>query len=207
MPRILTLSMLAALLLVSLSVPIAAQAIQAETGGMPLAPSGADITLLGCPRPGVKDIYVAPGDGHTIFDWLLPGTCVFFDKRSSDNQWIHIDPSESQVRVPGWVRADQVVLEANLESLPLVEIFSRVDNSVQACVVNTPSLNIRNGPGTRWREAGHLLEGECFDLDGRNSDKSWAKFGRGWVSTYYLQISGDLASLPVVKAPPPDLSD
>ena len=207
MPRILTLIILAALLLVSLSIPIAAQAIQPETGGMPLSPSGADITLLGCPCPGVQNIYVAPGDLQTVFDWLLPGTCVYFDKRSSDNQWIHIAASESRVRVPGWVRSNQVVLEANLESLPLVEILSRVNTGIQACVVNTPSLNIRNGPGTRWREVGHLLEGECIDLDGRNSEKSWAKFGRGWVSTYYLQISGNLASLPVVKAPPPDLSD
>jgi hypothetical protein len=157
----------------------------------------------GCPVPEVQGIFAAPGDSGVAVDWLLQGTCVVFDARTQDSAWVRISAGESQVGHPGWVKAANLVLAPGLEDLP--SYASLLENDLfRACVTQADSLNIRHGPGTNYLEIGHLLEGDCVDLTGRNADASWAVYDKGWLSTRYLQVEGNLYDLPVVVPPSPD---
>lgn len=73
--------------------------------------------------------------------------------------------------------------------------------------VTTAGLNVRSGPTTFHPILGALLGGTEVDLLARNADSSWfiVPYGlsQGWVSGFYLTISGDVNSLEVRTAPPP----
>lgn len=74
----------------------------------------------------------------------------------------------------------------------------------------TEVLNVRRGPGTHYLVMGQLQQNDVVEIVGRNADSSWLQIvyptgtiGRGWISASYAQVSGSLASIPVVEAPPP----
>jgi uncharacterized protein YgiM (DUF1202 family) len=160
--------------------------------------------LTGCPISPIQPIYAVPGDEASIMDWLLEGTCVSFDARSSDSQWLRIMASESQVSHPGWVPVSGVTPKSEIEPLLVVEIQA-ITPYIKGCVIRANSLNIRTGPGTGYFEIGHLLKDECVELTGRSADSYYVRFKRGWLSTLYLQVvNGNLHMLPVVKAGPPE---
>lgn len=70
-------------------------------------------------------------------------------------------------------------------------------------------LNVRRGPGTHYPVMGQLQRNDAVEIAGKNADNSWLQIvyptgtiGRGWISVSYAQVSGSLASVPVVEAPP-----
>jgi hypothetical protein len=74
-------------------------------------------------------------------------------------------------------------------------------------------LNVRKGPGTNYPVIGQLEQNDVVEIVGKNADSSWLQIvyptgtiGRGWISVSYAQVSGSLASIPVVEAPPPPTS-
>jgi len=76
--------------------------------------------------------------------------------------------------------------------------------------ITAEALNVRRGPGTNYPVSGQLQQNEVVEIVGKNADSSWLQIvypagtiGRGWVSVSYAQVSGSLASIPVVEAPPP----
>lgn len=75
------------------------------------------------------------------------------------------------------------------------------NTTIKGCV-NVSSLNLRSGPGVNYDALGYLLKDQCIVLQGRNSDGSWVAFKDGWVSTYYLDISGSVKSLPLATNKP-----
>jgi uncharacterized protein YgiM (DUF1202 family) len=71
-------------------------------------------------------------------------------------------------------------------------------------------LNVRRGPGTNYPVIGQLQENDIVEISGKNADSSWLQIvyptgtiGQGWIFASYAQVSGSLASIPVVEAPPP----
>lgn len=69
--------------------------------------------------------------------------------------------------------------------------------------VNTPKLNIRNGPGAGYAVLGTVSQGSTITLLGRNADSSWAfirtaSLLEGWSSTLFLTTTIQLSSLPVL---------
>ena len=91
-------------------------------------------------------------------------------------------------------------------STPRPSLTREPDPTVQACF-NLVGLNVRAGPGVEHKDIGGLTSGQCVTLDGRNTDGSWARIRSsdsanaprgGWVSTGYLDFSGDVLDLPVV---------
>ncbi len=71
-------------------------------------------------------------------------------------------------------------------------------------------LNVRRGPGTNYLVIGQLQQNDVVEIVGKNADGSWLQIvyptgtiGRGWMSASYAQVSGSIASVPVVEAPPP----
>jgi uncharacterized protein YgiM (DUF1202 family) len=201
-PKILKI-ILVTLLLVAGALPLTSYAMRGLSWMIFNKSPETEAAILGCPIPAAQEIYAVPGDPNTVIDWLLQGTCVVFDARTQDNAWVRISAQEQQVSHAGWVEASYVVLTPGWDNLTSVA-YTPVKTGFKACVIQADSLNIRNGPGTKYFEIGHLLEGDCISITGRNAENSWAVFEKGWLSTRYLQVSGDLHLLPVVADPPPD---
>ncbi len=76
---------------------------------------------------------------------------------------------------------------------------------VAACVIGR-TLKLRSQPTTASTILGGLLAGTCVKVFGTNSQGDWAYIqsdkGTGWVSMQYLELSGDIAQLPVLPAAP-----
>lgn len=67
--------------------------------------------------------------------------------------------------------------------------------------VNTSSLRVRSFPRTDSTILDGLVKGDCVSVSGRNRDASWVRIStngiNGWVSSIYLDISGDIEQLQV----------
>ncbi len=63
------------------------------------------------------------------------------------------------------------------------------------------TLNVRSGPGVSYAVIGRLVGGQGVVLIGRDRAASWAQLqygsGAGWVNARYLQINGDITTLPI----------
>jgi uncharacterized protein YgiM (DUF1202 family) len=74
-------------------------------------------------------------------------------------------------------------------------------------LVNVPSLNVRQGPGTNYAAVGTLVQGDQVQIVGHNADSSWWAIsyanGTGWVIASLVIAEGDVSQVPLVAAPPP----
>lgn len=206
MYRNLKVCLLVVFILLTALAPLTSFAMRGAPTIKSLNPFSEGQTRLGCPIPAIQNIYSEPGKVDAIADWLLQGVCVAFEARSPDKVWIKISEQEKQVSYPGWVESSLMALEPGWENLSEIP-YPPVDGQIKACVILANSLNIRTGPGTNYREIGHLLKDDCVILTARIAGSGWAAFERGWLSTLYLQAYGNLHDLPVVKTPPPDFTD
>ncbi|MBI5957471.1 MAG: SH3 domain-containing protein [Chloroflexi bacterium] len=72
-------------------------------------------------------------------------------------------------------------------------------------LVNTTSLNIRQGPGTNYPAVGSLVQGERVQIVGRSGDSQWwavtYRGGTAWVLAQLTQVEGDISQIPLVAAP------
>jgi hypothetical protein len=73
-------------------------------------------------------------------------------------------------------------------------------------VVNTAALNLRSGPDTVYDVLGVLKQGDPLKVTGKCPAGDWLKViapGRqeGWVACSLLQVSVDMAGVPVIQAP------
>lgn len=69
--------------------------------------------------------------------------------------------------------------------------------------VTTGQLNVRTGPGPGYGSRATLSQGDVVTLLGRDSARSWlfvrtASGVQGWVSSFYIQATVPLTSLPVL---------
>ena len=169
--------------------------------------------IKGCPTLPVEKILTEALSEALVVDYLLQGTCVAFDARSQDNLWLRIAATERQVSIPGWVPAASILLEQQIEQLVVVQTpLSTVnavaaENTITGCVILANSLRVRTGPSTGYFTIGALLKDECIKLNGRNAENTWARFEKGWVSSFYLKVNGKLRTLPVVKAGLPEFAE
>lgn len=75
-----------------------------------------------------------------------------------------------------------------------------------SAVVTARGLNVRAGPGPGYQRLGAVGQGTQLILDGRNRSGTWVH-GRapeagleGWLSNGYMDIAGDVMTLPVIEA-------
>ncbi len=66
----------------------------------------------------------------------------------------------------------------------------------------TDVLNIRAGPGLNYAVKGQLQEGDTITIVGKSADGIWWQCNRGWVSSTYIQVTGDASTVPVSTPPP-----
>lgn len=91
------------------------------------------------------------------------------------------------------------------------EIFepTQITISFTGCV-NISSLRVRSLPSTNSNILDGLVQGDCVLVSGRNRDASWVRIssnrGTGWVSSSYLDISGDIEQLQIFDVSPQKFS-
>lgn len=77
-----------------------------------------------------------------------------------------------------------------------------VQSQAGYAIVNTDNLSLRTGDGPRYEKVGVLDGGTELIVLGRNNDRSWwyVQVGglRGWVSSEFLVMRGNLTDVPVV---------
>jgi uncharacterized protein YraI len=93
-------------------------------------------------------------------------------------------------------------------TLPAVDVPPGLPICVEPTATFTVNANCRSGPGTAYAAAASVLEGASAEIVGKNADGSWLMVrssggGACWVSASTLAACGDLASVPVMQAPPP----
>jgi uncharacterized protein YraI len=65
------------------------------------------------------------------------------------------------------------------------------------------NLNLRAGPSTTYTVLRVIPINSTVQLVGRNGDGSWLKIPDGWISSQFVQTSGNIQNLPVIPAPEP----
>jgi hypothetical protein len=72
-------------------------------------------------------------------------------------------------------------------------------------------LNVRRGPGVDYAVLGYLRAGQAAAVVGINGDGTWLQIvyppapdDRGWIARRYVEVHGDLASVPAVVPPTPE---
>ena len=95
-----------------------------------------------------------------------------------------------------------------LTALPTKTSTQTVPSNLVACVT-AQSLWVRSGPGIGFDKLGYLRNAECVGIDARNNDGSWLRITslweqrmHGWVSALYLEIDGEVSTLPVSDPDP-----
>lgn len=74
--------------------------------------------------------------------------------------------------------------------------------------VKVATLNVRSGPGKAYPILGTLAKGDVVDATGRSADRAWLVIqyqgADGWIANLKANVSvtGDIRTLPVIKAPP-----
>jgi dipeptidyl aminopeptidase/acylaminoacyl peptidase len=73
--------------------------------------------------------------------------------------------------------------------------------------VTAYSLNVRTGPGTAYPIVGGLSLDDVVEVVGKNAAGDWLQIAyngqEGWVAAAYVDLTGSLAVVPEVSAPPP----
>lgn len=79
---------------------------------------------------------------------------------------------------------------------------------LKACVT-AHALNVRAGPGIGHKIIGGISNSKCILIDARNASGEWIRIKSsewqnappgGWVSAYYLKITGNVTALPIRQA-------
>jgi hypothetical protein len=113
----------------------------------------------------------------------------------------------------GWVSDPATVIVHVVEGVtaapPTTPTSATLPPGVPWATITAGVLNVRRGPGTHYPVMGQLQRNDAVEVAGKNADSSWLQIvyptgtiGRGWISVSYAQVSGSLASIPVVEAPP-----
>jgi hypothetical protein len=102
------------------------------------------------------------------------------------------------------------VVEEATAATPTIPPGGTLPPGAPGATITASVLNVRKGPGTNYPVIGQLQQNDVVEIVGKNADGSWLQIvyptgtiGRGWISAFYAQVSGSLASIPVVEAPPP----
>src|SRR5690606_38768590 len=156
-----------------------------------------------------------PGTNFEFIALAPQGSVLPVLRRTADSSWLYIDRNGTRGWVAGWytnVAGDLNVVPVAGSAQPAAPPSAPPQQPpAQGGVTATTAvnLNMRQGPGTNHPVLGWVPVGERVAVLGRNADNSWI-FGeyngkQGWMAGWYLNVSGDLNSVPVTSggAQPP----
>jgi TolB protein len=102
-----------------------------------------------------------------------------------------------------------LVAAALLMLLPILAAPAAAVDGPQL-TVKVATLNLRQGPGTNYPVVGKLTQGAQAAIIGRNAAGDWYQVrptggSTGWVTgaPAFVQVTGDLSTVPIVSAPTP----
>ncbi|MBN1120482.1 MAG: SH3 domain-containing protein [Anaerolineae bacterium] len=91
-----------------------------------------------------------------------------------------------------------------LIGIPTAGVLAAPDNQGTVTVTATDYVKMRSGPGVEYEQIGQLPIGETVPLIGKSIDGTWYFFEyngtSGWGSYVYLQVNGDINSVPIISA-------
>lgn len=147
-----------------------------------------------------------PGTGSVVLSTLEAGAPLSIQARTSDNAWL-------QVRTPsgdeGWVAADFIEVQINLDSRPVVEVEQTLPGSANAEVIQEgDGLRLRAAPSLYAEIRANLASFTPLTVYGRSDDGQWLQVRtpegtEGWVWTNYLRLQVAVDRLPITAEADP----
>jgi hypothetical protein len=112
--------------------------------------------------------------------------------------------------------SDTPTIAPTLLTSPVLEagpelVLSKVEGQSQGVEgrVTAYGLNVRTGPGPAYPIVGGLSRGDVVEVVGKNATSDWLQIihpagveGQAWIAAAYVDLSGSLAVVPEVSAPP-----
>ncbi len=128
--------------------------------------------------------------------------------RTEESEWFFVYDDDG---VHGWAAAEELLVVGG-DSLPVGEFLSdpTTEEIIEKVVVTVNTvgvrLNVRAGPGTEYEIVAKAAAGVEFNAIGRTEASDWIQVviadlpsGNGWVSAFFVTVSGSLDLVPVVE--------
>ena len=133
--------------------------------------------------PALVNIRVGPGLTYGVLKAVPQGTRAGIMGLSPDENWYLVEISGlSQL---GWIREDLTVLVGNLNGVK--RITTAEIAMLPVAIVDTPTLNVRNGPGLGYSLVTTISKGTWAQIIGVNAQTDWLQIrlagvsGQKWV--------------------------
>lgn len=140
----------------------------------------------------VINLYEEPSANSEAVGTLDPGVVVPLLEISEDGLWLKVG-----IDTVGWVPVAQVSLTGSVYTLP------DTAQKRQGIIQSDTAVNVRSGPGTKYKVLGQIKAGQVVTTLEQNEDGSWVKIpfkdGEGWVAvSTVIMAGGEPSPTPVV---------
>ncbi len=181
-------------------------------------------TLTPTPQPTIAPLsgYVnsninvrsGPGQQFDSVGLIAPANNVNVIGKDSTGEWYLIQFEEAALKV-GWVTTQYVLINGNVERLPVLDFAPYVSATSTPAVTQQPTpqgavagvtsqqVNVRSGPGTVYDSFGQISANQTIAILGRNETSTWLQIafadapeGRGWVAALYIKVGDEIKDLP-----------
>jgi N-acetylmuramoyl-L-alanine amidase len=140
----------------------------------------------------VINLYQEPDSKSDVVGTLEPGVIVPLLEISDDGMWLKVG-----IDTVGWVPAAQLALTGSIYTQP------DTDPKRDGVIQSDTAVNVRSGPGTKYKVLGQIKAGQVVTTLGQSEDGSWVKItfkgGEGWVAVSTVIMAGGEPTLtPIV---------
>ena len=140
----------------------------------------------------VISLYQEPSANSEVVGKLEPGVVLPLLEISEDGLWLKVG-----IDTVGWVSTAQVTLTGSVYTLP------DTAQKRQGIIQSDTAVNVRSGPGTKYKVIGQIKAGQVVTTLEQNEDGSWVKIpfkdGEGWISvSTVIMAGGEPTVTPVV---------
>lgn len=128
--------------------------------------------------------------------------------RTEEGEWFFVYDDDG---IHGWAAAEELLVVGG-DTLPVGEFLSdpTTEEVIEKVVVTVNTvgvrLNVRAGPGTEYDIVARAASGVEFNAIGRTEASDWVQVaiadlpsGHGWVSAFFVTVTGSLEQVPVVE--------
>jgi uncharacterized protein YraI len=100
------------------------------------SPSPTPVGLIGCVGTNFPNVRSGPGTQWEVLSGLLPGTCVVIRARDQDASWGYLVSDD----MTGWVFLYYLVVEGDINSLPLFTELTQTPLAVRYTSYSSPTI-------------------------------------------------------------------
>ena len=146
-----------------------------------------------------------PGTQYEIIGQLRDGDIVpVLGRATAASRWLHVSLADDSGE--GWVAVFTVTLNADPETLPIVDMAAESTPAPTADGVHITAfgrVNMRNGPGITFDIINELEAEDTAQVTARsNYNNDWlyieSSAGAGWIAYFTVTVSGNPDDLPVL---------